>query len=44
MTKRLIELHGGALSIQSQTGEGTCITLNFPAYRSVLPAAVAAAG
>ena len=44
MTRRLIELHGGALSIQSQTGEGTCITLNFPAYRTVLPFADVAAG
>jgi signal transduction histidine kinase len=35
ITRRLIEMHGGALSIQSQVGEGTCVTLHFPAYRSV---------
>jgi signal transduction histidine kinase len=35
ITRRLIELHGGALSIQSQVGEGTCVTLHFPGYRSI---------
>ena len=35
ITRRLIELHGGALSIQSQIGEGTCVTLHFPGYRSI---------
>lgn len=35
ITRRLIELHGGALSIQSQVDEGTCVTLHFPAYRSI---------
>jgi signal transduction histidine kinase len=35
ITRRLIELHGGTLSIQSHVGEGTCVTFNFPAYRTV---------
>jgi len=35
ITRRFIELHGGTLSIQSQVGEGTCVTLHFPAYRSI---------
>jgi signal transduction histidine kinase len=35
ITRRLIELHGGVLSIHSQVGEGTCVTLHFPAYRSL---------
>ena len=35
LSKRLIELHGGMLSIQSHVGEGTCVTFNFPHYRTV---------
>ncbi len=33
ITKRLIELHGGALEIESRPGVGTKVALRFPAYR-----------
>jgi len=33
LAKRLIELHGGTLEIESQIGVGTCVTLSFPASR-----------
>lgn len=33
LTKRLLELHGGELAIDSKPGRGTRITLRFPAYR-----------
>jgi PAS domain S-box-containing protein len=33
LTKRLIELHGGILDIQSQPGEGTTVTIRFPKER-----------
>ena len=33
LTKRLIELHGGSLAIDSKPGRGSKITLRFPAYR-----------
>jgi PAS domain S-box-containing protein len=36
LTKRLIELHGGILDIQSRPGEGTTVTIRFPNER-VLP-------
>jgi signal transduction histidine kinase len=29
----MMELHGGALAIESRPGKGTCITLIFPAAR-----------
>jgi signal transduction histidine kinase len=35
ITKRLVELHGGTLSIQSRPAEGTGVTLRFPPYRSI---------
>lgn len=35
LTKRLIEMHGGSLAIDSKPGEGTKMTLRFPAYRVV---------
>jgi len=34
ITRRLIELHGGTLSIQSHVGEGTSVTFHFPDYRT----------
>jgi signal transduction histidine kinase len=33
LAKRLIELHGGKLGIESALGAGTCITLTFPGRR-----------
>jgi two-component system, cell cycle sensor histidine kinase PleC len=30
----LVELHGGRLDIRSRKGEGTTVTVSFPAYRS----------
>jgi signal transduction histidine kinase len=33
LAKRLIELHGGALAIESALGAGTCITLTLPGRR-----------
>ncbi len=33
LTKRLLELHGGELAIESKPQHGTKITLRFPAYR-----------
>jgi signal transduction histidine kinase len=35
ITKRLIELHGGGLTIASSVGVGTAVDLRFPAYRVV---------
>ena len=36
ITKRLIELHGGDLTIESSVGVGTAVELRFPAYRVAL--------
>ena len=33
LTKALVELHGGVLDLQSKLGEGTTVTLIFPAER-----------
>lgn len=33
LTKRLVELHGGRLLIDSVEGHGTAVTLRFPAHR-----------
>jgi two-component system cell cycle sensor histidine kinase PleC len=33
LAKRLIELHGGTLGIESALGAGTCVTLTFPGRR-----------
>jgi len=35
ITKQLAELHGGALSIESQAGRGTTVTVTFPPERTV---------
>ena len=41
LTKRLIEMHGGTLAIDSKRGAGTTVTLRFPAYRVREPGAPA---
>ncbi|MBP2302833.1 response regulator [Azospirillum picis] len=33
LTRRLVELHGGTLSLSSQVGEGTTVSICFPAER-----------
>ncbi len=35
ISKRLMEMHGGTLVIHSRPGEGTTVTMTFPADRSV---------
>src|SRR3546814_6507510 len=38
LTKALIEMHGGALELESRLGEGTTAILRLPAWRIVAPA------
>jgi signal transduction histidine kinase len=33
LAKRLIEAHGGTMTLESRVGEGTCVTAHFPADR-----------
>ncbi len=33
LTRRLADLHGGALQLDSVVGEGTTVTISFPGYR-----------
>ncbi len=35
LAKAMAELHGGSLALQSEPGEGTVVTINFPAYRAL---------
>lgn len=35
LSKRLIELHGGVLSVESELGVGTTVTMAFPADRTI---------
>ena len=35
LTKSLVEMHGGALDLQSEVGVGTTVTVRFPAQRIV---------
>ena len=37
ITKALIELHGGTLTLESVVGAGTTITLSFPKERVLEP-------
>ena len=36
LVKSLAELHGGSLSLESQPGKGTTVTVRFPPERTVL--------
>jgi two-component system, cell cycle sensor histidine kinase PleC len=36
LSKRLMELHGGRLDIESVVGSGTTVTITFPAERLVM--------
>jgi signal transduction histidine kinase len=35
LTRSLVQLHGGALTLESEVGAGTTVTLTFPASRTV---------
>ncbi|MBK20337.1 MAG: hypothetical protein CMM52_16015 [Rhodospirillaceae bacterium] len=35
LTKSLVELHGGTLSVDSTVGQGTSVSIRFPAWRAV---------
>ena len=37
LSMRMIELHGGELEIDSRLGEGTSVTIRFPAERMITP-------
>ncbi len=37
LARTLVELHGGTLSLESEVGVGTSVTLRFPAARTVWP-------
>jgi len=37
LVKSLIEMHGGAIDIESVPGQGTTVTLRFPAWRAIEP-------
>ncbi|MCE2509629.1 MAG: PAS-domain containing protein [Alphaproteobacteria bacterium] len=37
LTKKLVELHGGTLTLSSRLGEGTEVSVHFPAKRFELP-------
>lgn len=39
LTKRLIEMHGGNITVESRPGEGSCFTFTLP-VETVMPAAV----
>ena len=36
LAKSLVELHGGSISLESQLGKGTTVTVRFPPERTVL--------
>ena len=36
LAKSLVELHGGSMSLESQPGKGTTVTVRFPPERTVL--------
>ncbi|MCK6452776.1 MAG: ATP-binding protein [Alphaproteobacteria bacterium] len=42
LSKRLIEAHGGALTLTSEVGVGTCVTVTFPPGRVLAPCEKAA--
>jgi PAS domain S-box-containing protein len=44
LAQRLVELHGGTMSIDSQLGKGTTVTVMLPAERTRLPEAASVDG
>jgi signal transduction histidine kinase len=40
LARKLAELHGGSLVLESEKGQGTTVTLTMPAERVVRPSAV----
>ena len=44
LAKRLVELHGGTLVLESQPGRGTTVTISFPAERTQTREPAAASG
>ncbi len=38
LAKKMVELHGGVLTIESEEGAGTTVTLRFPSERVIQPA------
>ena len=42
LTRQLVELHGGSLTLESEVGQGTTVTVTLPAWR-IVPALVRAA-
>jgi signal transduction histidine kinase len=40
LARKLAELHGGSLTIESEKGRGTTVTVTLPPTRTVLSAAV----
>jgi signal transduction histidine kinase len=41
ISRKLIELHGGSVEIESEAGQGTIVHLTFPAERLIHPASPA---
>jgi signal transduction histidine kinase len=42
LTRQMVELHGGTLALDSVLGQGTCVTVNLPAWRLNLGEAASA--
>jgi signal transduction histidine kinase len=42
LTRQMAELHGGSLTLESASGQGTTVTVTLPAWRLVSKASIAA--